>query len=87
MSPTVVRAKTCRKLPCVGHTTLMLKIRNTYMILAEKPLGKRLLRRPKSRWIYQVHKKLGKIGLNCEGGKVDGTGSGSCLMTDFVIYL
>jgi hypothetical protein len=36
--------------------------RNAYRILAGKPEGKRLLRRPRCRWVDIVKMDLGEIG-------------------------
>jgi hypothetical protein len=36
--------------------------RNTYRVLVGKPEGKRLLRRPLCRWVYDIKMDLRKIG-------------------------
>jgi hypothetical protein len=36
--------------------------RNTYMLLAGKPEGKRLLGRPRRRWLDNIKMDLGEVG-------------------------
>jgi hypothetical protein len=38
--------------------------RNVYMLLVEKPEGKRPLGRPRRRWIDNIKMDLSEIGLN-----------------------
>jgi len=43
----------------------MRKMRNAYKILKVKPEGKRLLRRSKHRWVYNI--KMNLSNIVCEG--------------------
>jgi hypothetical protein len=47
-----------------GHVARMGEKRNVYRLLVGKPEGKRPLRRPRRRWIYNIKIYLLEIGLN-----------------------
>jgi hypothetical protein len=47
-----------RRMRWMGHVTRMGEKRNAYMILVEKPEGKRLLGRPRSRWVNNIKMDL-----------------------------
>jgi hypothetical protein len=42
----------------------MVQNRNAYRILVEKPEGKRLLGRPRRRWVNNIKMDLGEMGWN-----------------------
>jgi hypothetical protein len=45
-----------------GHVARMGDKKNAYVILVEKPEGKRPLRRPKRRWVNNIKMDLREIG-------------------------
>jgi hypothetical protein len=45
-----------------GHVARKGETRNAYRILVGKPDGKRLLRRPKLRWLNKIKMELREIG-------------------------
>jgi hypothetical protein len=45
-----------------GHVARMGEKSNTYRILVGKPEGKRLLRRPRRKWVDNIKMDLRKIG-------------------------
>jgi hypothetical protein len=47
-----------------GHVARMGEKRNVYKLLVERPKGKRLLGRPRRRWIYNIKMDLLQIGLS-----------------------
>jgi hypothetical protein len=49
----------------VGHAAHVVKMRNAYKMLVEKPEGKRPLRRRKHRWENDV--KMGVKEIKCDG--------------------
>jgi hypothetical protein len=48
-----------------GHVARMEEKMNAYRILVRKPEGKRLLGRPRRRWVDNIRINLGEIG--CDG--------------------
>jgi hypothetical protein len=50
-SPGTVRMIKLRRMRRAGHVARMGEKRNTYRLLVGMPEGKRLLRRPKHRWV------------------------------------
>jgi hypothetical protein len=53
----------------VGHVARMGDKRNAFRLLVRRPEGKRLLGRPRRRWVDNIWTSLGKIGLG--GGVID----------------
>jgi hypothetical protein len=47
-----------------GHVARMEEKRNVYRLLVGKPEGKRLLRRPRRKWMDNIKKDLLEVGLN-----------------------
>jgi hypothetical protein len=45
-----------------GYVARMRENRNAYRLLVGKPEGKRPLRRPRWRWVYDIKRDLGEIG-------------------------
>jgi hypothetical protein len=50
------------KLRWAGHVARMGETRNAYRKLVGKPEGKRLLERPRRRWVDNIKIDLGEIG-------------------------
>jgi hypothetical protein len=56
-----------RRMRRAGRVARMGQKRNAYRILVEKPEGKRLLRRPRRRWVDNIkidHKEIGWDGVD-----------------------
>jgi hypothetical protein len=47
-----------------GHVARMGEKRNVYRLVVGKPEGKRLLERPRRRWIHNIKMDLLEIGVN-----------------------
>jgi hypothetical protein len=43
-----------RRMKWAGHVTRMLENRNAFTVLVGKPEGKRMLRRPRCRWVDNI---------------------------------
>jgi hypothetical protein len=69
-SPSIIRIIKSRRMRWPGHAARMRKKRNAYMLLVGKPEGKRLLGRPRCRWVDNVRMDLGEM----EWGAVDWIG-------------
>jgi hypothetical protein len=59
--------KKSRRMRGAGHVARMGEKRNAYSLFVGKPLVKRLLRRPRLRWVDTTRMDLGEMG----GGDVD----------------
>jgi hypothetical protein len=51
-----------RRMGCAGHVAGMGKKKNAYRILVGKPGGKRLLGRPRRRWVDNIKMDLRETG-------------------------
>jgi hypothetical protein len=72
-SPSIIRIIKSRRIRWVRHITRMGEKRNVYRLLVGKPEGKRLLGRPRCRWVDNIRMDLGEGGW----GDVDWILSGS----------
>jgi hypothetical protein len=63
-SPSIIRIIKSRRMRWVGHMARMGEKRNVCRLLVGKPEGKRLLGRPRRRWIDNIKMDLLEIGLN-----------------------
>jgi hypothetical protein len=63
-SPSIIRIIKLRRMRWAGHVARMGEKRNVNRLLVGKPEGKRPLRRPRRRWIYNIKKDFLEIGLN-----------------------
>jgi hypothetical protein len=63
-SPSIIRIITSRRLRWLGHVARMGEKRNVYRLLVGKPRGKRLLGRPRRRWIDNIKMDLLEMGLS-----------------------
>jgi hypothetical protein len=63
-SPGIIRIIKSRRMRWVGHAARMGEKRNVYRLLVGKPEGKRLLGRPRHRWIDNIKMDLLEIGVN-----------------------
>jgi hypothetical protein len=61
-SPSIIRIIKSRKMRWTGHVARMGEKRNEYRLLVGKPEGKRLLGRPRRRWVGNVRMDLGVVG-------------------------
>jgi hypothetical protein len=61
-SPSTIRMTESRRMSWAGHVARMGEKRNAYIILAGKPAGKRLLGRPRRRWVDNNKMDLRTIG-------------------------
>jgi hypothetical protein len=61
-SPSIIRMIKSRRMRWVGHIARMRENRNAYRLLVGKLEGKRPLRRPICRWVYNIKMDLGDIG-------------------------
>jgi hypothetical protein len=64
-SPNLIRMIKSRRMRWPGHVARMGEKRNTYRILVEKPEGRRLLGRPRRRWVNNIEIDLREIGWDC----------------------
>jgi hypothetical protein len=71
-SPSIIRRIKSRIMRCVGHVARIWSKRNAYRLLVGKPEGRRLLGRPRCRWVDNIKIDLGEIGW----GGVDWIGTG-----------
>jgi hypothetical protein len=53
-SPSIIRIIKSRRMRWAGHVVRMGEKRNVYRLLVGKPEGKRLLGRPRRRWINDI---------------------------------
>jgi len=63
-SPNIVRVIKSRRMRWAGHVARMGEERGVYRALVEKPEGKRLLGRPRRRWVDNIRMDLQEVG--CE---------------------
>jgi hypothetical protein len=63
-SPSIIRIIKSRRMRWVGNVAWMGEKRNVYGLLVGKPEGKRLLGRPRRRWMDNIMMDLLEIGLN-----------------------
>jgi hypothetical protein len=61
-SPSIIRIIKSRRMRWAGHVARMGAKRNMYRLLVGKPEGKRLLRRPRHRWVDNFGMDLGEVG-------------------------
>jgi hypothetical protein len=61
-SPNIIRMIKSRRMRWAGHVARMVEKRNAYRILVGKPEGKRLLGRPRRRWLDNIKIYLREIG-------------------------
>jgi hypothetical protein len=69
-SPSIIRIIKSRRMRWVGHVAPIRKKRNAYRLLVGKPEGKRLLGRPRRRWVDNIRMDLEEV----EWGDVDWIG-------------
>jgi hypothetical protein len=60
-SPSIIRIIKLRRLRWAGHVAGMGEKRNAYRLLVGKPEGKRLLGRPRHRWVDNIRMDLGEV--------------------------
>jgi hypothetical protein len=60
--PDIIRMIKSRRMTWVGHVAQMVEKWNAYRILVGKPEGKRLLGRPRRRWVDNIKMDLREIG-------------------------
>jgi len=61
-SPNIVRVIKSRRMRWAGHVTRMVDERGVYRFLVGKPEGKRLLERPRHRWVNNIRMDLMEVG-------------------------
>jgi hypothetical protein len=61
-SPSIIRIIKSRRMRWAGHVALMGEKRNAYRLLVGKPEGKRLLGKPRRRWVDNIRMDLGVVG-------------------------
>jgi hypothetical protein len=61
-SPGIMRIIKSRRMRWAGHVARMGEKRNAYRLLVGKPDGKRLLGRPRCRWMDNIRMDLGEVG-------------------------
>ena len=69
-SPNIVWVIKSRRMRWVGHVARMGEERGVYRVLVGKPEGRRLLGRPRSRWVDNIRTDLKEVGcgyLDCIG--------------------
>jgi hypothetical protein len=60
-SPSIIRIIKSRRMRCVGHIARMGEKRNAYRLVG-KPEGKKLLGRPRYRWVNNLRMDLVEVG-------------------------
>ena len=63
-SPNIVRVIKSRRLRWTGHVARIEEGRSAFKMLIGKPIGKRLLGRPKRRWEDNIRMNLKEIGIS-----------------------
>jgi hypothetical protein len=63
-SPRIIRIIKSRSMSWAGHVARMGEKRNVYRLLVGKPEGKRLLGRPRRRWMDNIKMDVLEIGLS-----------------------
>jgi hypothetical protein len=61
-SPSIIRIIKSRRMRWAGHVARMREKRNVYRLLVGKPEGRRLLGRPRRRWVDNIKMDLLEIG-------------------------
>jgi hypothetical protein len=61
-SPSIIRIIKLRRRKWAGHVAQMREERNAYRLLVRKPEGKRLLGRPRRRWVDNIRMALEEVG-------------------------
>jgi hypothetical protein len=61
-SPSIIRMIMSRRMRWVGHVSRMGEKRNAYRLLVGKPEGRRLLGRPRRRWVDNIRMDLVEVG-------------------------
>jgi hypothetical protein len=67
-APNIVRVIKSRRMRWAGHVARLGQRRGVYRVFVGKPVGKRPLGRPKSRWKDNIKKYLQEVGcggLDC----------------------
>jgi hypothetical protein len=75
-SPNIIRIMKPRRMRWAGHVARIWENKNACRLLVGKPEGKRLLRRPRRRWVDNIRMDLGEVGW----GDVDWIGTGGELL-------
>jgi hypothetical protein len=60
--PSIIRIIKPRRMRWAGHVARMGEKRNVYRLLVGKTEGKRLLGRPRCRWVNNIRMDLGEVG-------------------------
>jgi hypothetical protein len=60
--PSIIRIIKSRRMRWAGHVARIGEKRNAYRLLVGKPEGKRLLGRPRCRWVDTTRMDLGEVG-------------------------
>jgi hypothetical protein len=61
-SPSIIKIIKSRRMRWAGHVAQMGEKRNAYRLFVGKPEGKRLLGRPRRRWVDNITMDLGEVG-------------------------
>ena len=61
-SPNIARVIKSRRMRWAGHVARMGEERGVYRVLVGKPEGKRLLGRPRRRWVDNIRMDLQEVG-------------------------
>jgi hypothetical protein len=61
-SPSLIRTTKSRGMRWVGHVVRMAEKWNACTLLVGKPDGKRLLGKPRHKWVDNIRMNLGKVG-------------------------
>jgi hypothetical protein len=61
-SPSIIRIIKSRRMRWAGRVARMGEKKNAYRLLVGKPVGKRLLERPRRRWVDNIRMDLGEVG-------------------------
>ena len=61
-SPNIVRVIKSRRMRWAGHVARMGEERGVYRVLLGKPEGRRLLGRPRCRWVDNIRMDLQEVG-------------------------
>jgi hypothetical protein len=60
--PSIIRIIKTRRMRWAGHVARMEEQRNVYQLLVEKPKRKKLLGRPRRRWVDNIRMDLVAVG-------------------------
>jgi hypothetical protein len=61
-SPNIIRIIKSRRIRWAGHVARIGEKRNAHRLLVGRPEGKRLLGRPRRRWVDNIRVDLGEVG-------------------------